>query len=229
MKHRCLIFPSLLAGDVGRLEEAALQAEAAGADALHLDIMDGHFVPNISMGPAVVKMAKRVLKIPLNVHLMISRPDRYAATFIEAGADTLTIHAEAPCDVPQTLREIRKAGIEPGISINPETPLEAALPFLEEADELLCMSVHPGFGGQKFMPEVLPKIEAARERLAALRSRGACQNTRIAVDGGIDLDNVELVAKAGASAIVAGSSLYRSKDMAHDLNLMRAKAEKCFN
>lgn len=213
---RVQIMPSLLAGDYGNLEASARKAAAAGGDALHLDIMDGVFVPNISFGPDVVKMARRAVKIPLNVHLMMVRPDLYVKTFIEAGADTLLIQIESAGDISGTLRRIRELGIAPGIVLNPETPYEAILPHLDEVDEILCMTVHPGFGGQSFMPEVLPKIKALR-KLTGTKN--------IAVDGGIDLKTVALVAEAGANAIIAGNSLFKAKDMAADLRRMRQKAE----
>jgi len=223
---KIIIMPSLLAGDFGNLEASAKKAEAAGGDELHLDIMDGSFVPNISMGPDVVRMARRAVKIPLNVHLMMVRPDYHVKTFIDAGADTLLIQIESACDISKTLQHIRELGAKPGIVLNPETPCEAILLHLDEVDEVLCMTVHPGFGGQSFMPEVLPKIKALRKSIAGLcQKRGGKKIINIAVDGGIDLKTVVLAAEAGANSMVAGSSLYKAKDMSVDLRLMREKAE----
>jgi len=159
MNGEIYIWPFIVGRRFRTAGRISAQGAGAGGDALHLDIMDGHFVPNLSMGPDVVKMAHRCLKIPLSVHLMISRPDQLAELFIKAGATALTIHVESSCDVLGTLRHIRALGAIPGLAINPETPFEALLPFLSEVDEVLCMTVHPGFGGQKFMPMVLPKID----------------------------------------------------------------------
>ena len=220
MKPKISIWASLLAGDFGQLAESALRAQKAGADALHLDIMDGHFVPNLTMGPDVVRMARKSLDIPLNVHLMMTRPDLHARAFSEAGADALSIHAESRCDVLKTLRLIRQMGMKPGLALNPETPAACAVPFLREADAVLCMTVHPGFGGQSFMPGVLPKIRELRKRSGDLT---------ISVDGGIDLETAVLVAESGANALVAGSALFNSRDMAGDVALMRERAERAFH
>jgi ribulose-phosphate 3-epimerase len=218
------ILPSLLAADAGNLEAGARMAETAGGDALHIDVMDGHFVPNISMGPAVVRMAKRAVGIPLSVHLMLSRPDQFLAPFIEAGADQLLIHIEASCDVPEALARIRKLGAAPGITLNPETPADLVFPVLNMVDEVLCMTVHPGYGGQEFMPEVLPKIG----RLAT-RTGDMTRRVSILVDGGITDATAAECAAAGADAFVAGSSLYSCADMASAVARMRAAAVAAYD
>ncbi len=225
---RIQIWPSLLAGDFGRLADSARAAESAGADALHLDIMDGHFVPNLSMGPDVVKMARRTVRLPLNVHLMLTRPDRLAPAFVEAGAATLTLHVESQCDVAGTLRAIRALGATAGIVANPETPFEALAPFLDEADEVLCMSVHPGFGGQRFIPTVLPKLAALRRWARAAGREGGARPLNLSVDGGIDLETGPRAAAAGANCLVAGSALYKARSMADDVRLLRERATSAY-
>ncbi len=211
------ILPSLLAADFGRLEEGARRAEQAGADALHLDIMDGHFVPNISFGPDVVAMARRTVRLPLNVHLMLSNPDRHAARFMDAGADTLLIHVEASCDVAAVLKEIRARKVRPGLTLNPDTPAEAVFPFLDQVDEVLCMTVHPGYGGQAFIETVLPKLRAVRD----YATRAGHPDLTIMVDGGINHETAARCAAGGANAFVAGTFLYRASDMAAELQRMR--------
>jgi len=214
------ILPSLLAANFGKLAAEARRAEEAGGDALHLDIMDAHFVPNLSMGPDVVVMAKGTVGIPMSVHLMMSRPDQYLDTFAEAGADSLLIHLEAECDVTETLERIRELGLRPGITLNPETPAELVFPVLADVDEVLCMTVHPGYGGQSFMPEVLPKIRAIRDNAKSIG-----REPDIMVDGGINLETAAECAAAGANSFVAGTFLYRAPDMAATLALLRQKAE----
>ena len=214
------ILPSLLAADVGNLESGARKAEAAGADALHLDIMDGHFVPNLSMGPAVVEMARRVVQIPLSVHLMMTHPEEHLTSFIDAGADSLLIHIEAECDVLEALDIIRRLGVKPGITLNPETSAEMVFPVLDLVDEVLCMTVHPGFGGQGFMPEVLPKIRALRDH-AKMTGKG---HLDIIVDGGINTETGAECAAHGANVLIAGTSLYGADDMTAELLAMREKA-----
>lgn len=201
---RIQIFPSLLAADMGRLEEACIRAEAAGVDGLHVDIMDGHFVRNLSMGPDVVRMARRVGKLPLSVHLMVTNPDVFAGPFIEAGADTVLIHIEAPCEPLPVLKSIRQAGARAGITLNPETPAEAVFDVLGEVDEVLCMSVHPGFGGQAFIPQVLPKIAALRRR---------APEVDISVDGGLTEDTIAESAARGANIFLVGTTLFEAEDM----------------
>jgi len=211
-----IVAPSLLAADFSQVGAEVGRAVDAGGDWIHLDVMDGHFVNNISFGPAMVKTVNGVTDAFLDVHLMISRPDRYLQDFIDAGADMITVHSEAEHDVAKTLGRIRAAGRLAGLAINPATPLDDALPFLDSIDLLLCMTVVPGFGGQAFMPEVLTKIEAAvnerKERELSFH---------IEVDGGIDTTTASQVIAAGANVLVAGSSTFRAPDMAAAIAAIR--------
>ena len=216
MALKIQILPSLLAADFGNLEAGARAAEAAGGDGLHIDIMDGHFVPNLSMGPDVVRMARRTVRLPLNVHLMITNPDRMAEPFAAAGAGTLVIHVEAPCNVPGTLQRIRELGVRPGITLRPGTPAETVFPLLDLVDEVLVMTVEPGYGGQPFMSPMLPKIESIRKRIASVG-----RVIDISVDGGIDQASAVMAAAAGANVFVAGTFLYKAKDMAAEVRKLR--------
>jgi len=218
------ILPSLLAADMGNLAAEARRAQAAGGDELHLDIMDGVFVPNISMGPAVVAMAHQAVSIPLNVHLMLLHPDQYIEAFAAAGAATLLIHIEAECDVPATLARIRARGIHPGITLNPGTPADRIFPVLDAVDEVLCMTVHPGHGGQSFMAEVLPKITAVRRALDARGRTGA----RVMVDGGIAETTAARCAAAGADSFVAGTTVYHAADMREMVSRLRQTATDAY-
>ena len=213
MKMKNEILPSLLAADFARLGDEIRRAEASTADALHLDIMDPHFVPNLSFGPDVVALARRIApNFYRSVHLMMSRPDLYLEKFVAAGADTLQIHVEADCDLHVELRRIRALGAKAAITLNPETPVERLEPYLDEIDEAMVMTVHPGYGGQKFIADCLPKVSWLRARRPGLD---------IMIDGGGNAETIPLAAKAGANQFVAGSYLFRQHDMRAAVEALR--------
>lgn len=200
------ILPSFLAADLGHLADELRRAEASGADAIHLDIMDPTFVPNMSFGPSIVDFCRRTCPgFYRNVHLMMNRPDLYLDAFADAGAQTIQIHVEADCDLHTELRRIRARGLKNAIVLNPETPVARLEPYLGEVDEILVMTVRPGFGGQRFIADCLPKLTYLRDRLPTVD---------LMVDGGVDAGTAPLAARAGANQFVAGSYLFRQTDMA---------------
>ena len=201
------IAPSLLAADFARLGEEVAAAEAGGADLLHLDIMDGHFVPNITVGPLVVEAVRRATALPLNVHLMITEPERYLANFAQAGADTLSVHVEACPDVYRTLCIIRELGVVPGVALNPATPVSSLQEVLPVVDFVLVMTVSPGFGGQPFIPSMIGKLHRLRALLSELGARPA-----IGVDGGINVQTVPAVVAAGATILIAGEAIFGASE-----------------
>lgn len=206
MTHSVKIAPSILSADFAALGEAVRAAEAAGADMIHVDVMDGHFVPNLTIGPPVVAALRRVTSLPLDVHLMIETPERYLEAFVRAGADYLTVHPEASVHLHRTLHTIRALGVRAGVALNPSTP-ELALRYVTSLlDMVLVMTVNPGFGGQSFLHEVLPKISAVR----ALLDESGRRDALVAVDGGIDGQTAPLVVAAGADTLVAGSAIFAS-------------------
>jgi len=214
------IAPSILSADFSRLGEQVKEASEAGADLIHVDVMDGHFVPNLTIGPDVVASIRAWTTVPLDTHLMVVHPQTVVERFARAGSDDITVHVESDHDVRATLRAVRNLGVSPGLVINPATPFEAARPFLQEADLLLVMTVNPGFGGQSMIREALAKVSEARRH----REREGLRY-EIEVDGGVKPENAADVVRAGADVLVAGSAIF-PRDIAARIRRLRAAAEQ---
>jgi len=204
MPNKYIIAPSILASDMTQLGNEISAAESAGADWIHVDVMDGRFVPNITMGQFIVKACRRVTQLPLDVHLMIEKPEDHLETFAEAGASRLTVHVETCPHIHRTLQYIKSLGCEAGVVLNPGTAIAAIEPVLGEADLVLVMSVNPGFGGQKFIPESIGRVAEIRQKLDALGS-----SAWLEVDGGVDAETISQLKEAGATAFVAGTSIFK--------------------
>ncbi len=211
------ISPSMLSADFANLEKDLKRCEEAGAELIHLDVMDGHFVPNITIGAPVIKAMKKVSNVPFDVHLMISEPLKYIEDFADAGADIITFHVESDSDVNETIDKIIECGCKPSLSVKPNTPIDAVYPYVDKLAMVLVMTVEPGFGGQSFMADMMPKIEKLRADYPDLD---------IQVDGGVNTETVKTCAKAGANIFVAGSAVFKSDDMAQTISLLKENAKQ---
>lgn len=215
------IAPSILSSDFSRLKDEIQAVEGAGADWLHVDVMDGHYVPNITIGPVVVESVRKATRLPLDVHLMITDPDKYAPEFVKAGADWISIHPETCKNPKASFKKIRELGAKASIAVNPDVPLERVEPYFPEIDMVLMMTVFPGFAGQAFIEDVLTKIEKVR-RVVGQRKLSIL----IEADGGIKADNIGRVVQAGAEVIVSGSGIFKTPDYADTIRKMRRAVEK---
>jgi ribulose-phosphate 3-epimerase len=212
------IAPSILSADFAALGDAIARVEAAGADQLHVDVMDGHFVPNLTIGPPVIESIRKRTRLPLDVHLMIEEPDRWVETYVRAGADYLTVHVEACAHLQRALAAIREAGAKSGVALNPSTAPDVLQYVLDDLDLVLVMSVNPGFGGQSFIPSTYEKIRRLRARLAD-------RPVLISVDGGVKADNAGPLAQAGATVLVAGSAIFGAPDPGAAVAALRSASE----
>jgi ribulose-phosphate 3-epimerase len=214
------IAPSILSADFSRLGEELRAVEEAGADVIHVDVMDGHFVPNITIGPLVVEGLRKLTSLPLDVHLMIEKPDRHVEAFAQAGSTWITFHAEVCSRLRQMIKGVRQLNVRPGVVLNPSTSLKTLYPILEEIDLVLLMSVHPGFAGQSFLPASLRKIE----RLKKIVDKNHCA-LEIEVDGGIKVENIGEVSRAGGDIFVSGSGIFKTKDYGETIRKLRQEIE----
>lgn len=215
------IAPSILTADFARLADEVLRVEKGGADLIHIDVMDGHFVPNLTVGPPIVEALRKVTKLPLDVHLMMTNPDAFISEFANAGADYLTVHVETCPHLHRTVQSVKERGIKAGVALNPATPLSAIEGILRDVDLLLVMSVNPGFGGQHFIASTLDKIAHARQLLDRARSRAALE-----VDGGVKVENAAQVVRAGADILVSGSAIFASADYGAVIRDLRNAAQQ---
>jgi ribulose-phosphate 3-epimerase len=210
------IAPSILSADGSRLGAEIAAVEAAGADMIHIDVMDGHFVPNLTLGPGLIASLRKTTRLPFDVHLMIENPERYIEAFAKAGCDRITVHVEASVHLHRIIAMIREHGVRPGVSLNPATPLILVEPILTDIDLLLIMTVNPGFGGQKFIGGMLPKVMRAKELIGIV-----APEVLLEVDGGVTLKNIRSIADAGADILVAGSSIFESGNYAETIRAMQ--------
>lgn len=215
------IAPSILSADFANLERDLKRIESAGADMAHVDVMDAHFVPNLTIGAPVVKAIRKVTDMPLDVHLMITNPDTYLDDYIAAGSDYITIHLECDADISETLKRIRQAGIKAALSIKPKTPVSAVREYIKDLDMVLIMSVEPGFGGQKFIPESLEKLRQMRSLIDELNPECLLE-----IDGGVTADNAADIIAAGADILVAGSAVFGAPDMAKAISAIRSGSKE---
>jgi len=220
MSQPIYIAPSILSADFARLADEVAAVEQAGADFLHVDVMDGHFVPNLTVGPPIVESLRKVTKLPLDVHLMITNADAFIPEFADAGADYLTVHVEACPHLHRTIQSIKERGVKAGVTLNPATPIASLQQILGDVDLVLIMSVNPGFGGQTFIPSVLKKITEARAMLDQIKSQALLE-----VDGGVKADNAKGIVAAGATVLVAGSAIFSKPDYHSTITALRAAGQ----
>jgi len=214
------IAPSVLSADFSRLDQEVRAVEKGGADVIHVDVMDGHFVPNITIGPLVVKGLKKLTSLPLDVHLMIEKPQRYIEAFAQAGSNWITVHAEVCPQLKRIIKRIRQLNVRPGIVLKPATPLKTLYPVLDDLDLVLIMSVNPGFGGQSFIPSTLKKIERLRKIIDQNHSP-----LEIEVDGGVNIENIREISRAGADIFVLGTGIFKTKDYEETIKKLRKEIE----